>query len=53
VQVRRGLKRYRTLRARTGLRRPAFALTGLRRGHHRIALLAPRGVRLDAVAVSR
>jgi hypothetical protein len=40
-------------RGRTGLRRPAFALTGLRRGHHRIALLAPRGVRLDAVAVSR
>jgi hypothetical protein len=40
-------------RGRTGLRRPAFALTNLRRGRHRLALLAPRGVRLDAVATSR
>jgi Subtilase family len=48
--------RRRTVRrGRAGLRRPAFARIGLRRGRtHRLVLVAPRrGVRLDAVAVSR
>jgi hypothetical protein len=40
-------------RGRTGLRHAAFARTGLRRGRHRLKLLAPRGTRLDAVAISR
>ena len=47
--------RRRTLRGSTGLRRPAFARSGLGRGRtHRLVLVAPRrGVRLDAVAVAR
>ena len=40
-------------RGRAGLRRPAFARMGLRRGRHTLKLLARRGVRLDAVAVRR
>ena len=43
-----------TRRGRAGLRTPAFARAGLRRGRHRVVVVAPRsGVRLDAVAIRR
>ncbi len=44
---------HRIRRGRTGLRRPAFALAGLRRKRHTLKVRARRGVRLDAVAVNR